>query len=166
MGGFIRQSQSHPQKQQNPIFACFYYSCRIYYYKDTKMTAKETKKLAPMEMEIMQVLWEKKAASIREIQESLPEHRQVEYTTVQTIVYRLEKKNAVKRARKIGNAHIFEPILSKQSAIGSLVEDFLRLFGGSPEPVMNHFVESGKLSLEDLKTLEEAIKQINENENE
>ncbi|WP_224772449.1 BlaI/MecI/CopY family transcriptional regulator [Pelagicoccus enzymogenes] len=116
-------------------------------------------KLSPMELEIMQSLWKLKAASIREVQESLPEKRQVEYTTVQTIVYRLEKKGAVRRAKKIGNAHIFEPTVTKKSAIGSIVDDFLSLFGGSAEPVMLHMAESGKLSLEDLKALEDAIKQ-------
>lgn len=122
------------------------------------MTKSAIGKLAPMELQIMQICWKLKSASIREIQEALPEDRQVEYTTVQTIVYRLEKKGALKRAKKIGNAHIFEPILTRKSAIGSLVDDFLGLFGGSTEPVMNHFIESGKLSLEDLKQLEEALK--------
>lgn len=116
------------------------------------------KKLSPMEMEIMQEFWKLGATSIRDIQESLPENRQVEYTTVQTIVYRLEKKGAVKRTRKIGNAHIFEAVWSKKSSIGSFVDDFLSLFGGSAEPVMSHLVESGKLSLEDLKLLENALK--------
>ncbi len=115
-------------------------------------------KLSPMELEIMQVLWKLKSASIRELQETLPEKRQVEYTTVQTIVYRLEKKGAVRRAKKIGNAHIFEPTVTKKSAIGSIVDDFLSLFGGSAEPVMLHMAESGKLSLEDLKAIEDAIK--------
>lgn len=106
----------------------------------------------------MQTLWKLKAASIREVQEALPEKRQVEYTTVQTIVYRLEKKGAVRRAKKIGNAHIFEPTVTQKTAIGSIVDDFLSLFGGSAEPVMLHMAESGKLSLKDLKAIEDAIK--------
>ncbi|MDQ8185752.1 BlaI/MecI/CopY family transcriptional regulator [Pelagicoccus sp. SDUM812002] len=118
-----------------------------------------SEKLSPMELEIMQTLWNLKAASIREVQEALPEKRKVEYTTVQTIVYRLEKKGAVRRAKKIGNAHIFEPMVTKKSAIGSIVDDFLSLFGGSAEPVMLHMAESGKLSLKDLKSIEDAIKQ-------
>lgn len=121
-------------------------------------------KLSPMELEVMQTLWKLKSASIREVQEALPEKRQVEYTTVQTIIYRLEKKDAVRRAKKIGNAHIFEPTISRKSAIGSLVDDFLSLFGGSAEPVMAHMVESGKLSLEDLKALEDAIRKTKEKE--
>ena len=115
-------------------------------------------KLSPMEMEVMQQFWGLGATSIRDIQESLPENRQVEYTTVQTIVYRLEKKGAVQRTRKIGNAHIFEAVWSKKSAVGSFVDDFLSLFGGSAEPVMSHLVDSGKLSLEDIKLLENALK--------
>lgn len=118
----------------------------------------ESNKLTRMEMEIMQQLWKLDKASIRELQESLPAKRQVEYTTVQTIVYRLEKKGAVERTRKIGNAHIFKPLLSRKSAVGSLVDDFLSLFGGSAEPVMLHLMESGKLTLEDIKELEESIK--------
>ena len=112
----------------------------------------------------MQTLWKLNSASIREVQEALPENRKVEYTTVQTIIYRLEKKKAVQRIKKIGNAHIFEPTVSKKSAIGSIVDDFLSLFGGSAEPVMVHMAESGKLSLEDLKTLEDAIKQTQKKE--
>ena len=122
----------------------------------------ESNKLTRMEMEIMQQLWKLDSASIREIQESLPAKRQVEYTTVQTIVYRLEKKGAVERTRKIGNAHIFKPLISKKSAVGSLVDDFLSLFGGSAEPVMLHLMESGKLTLEDVKELEESIKRTEE----
>ncbi|MCH6256050.1 BlaI/MecI/CopY family transcriptional regulator [Puniceicoccaceae bacterium K14] len=118
----------------------------------------EIEKLTRMELEIMQQLWKLESASIRELQESLPEKRRVEYTTVQTIVYRLEKKGAVTRTKKIGNAHIFEPLLSRRSAVGSLVDDFLSLFDGSAEPVMSHLVESGKLSLKDLKLLEETMR--------
>lgn len=112
-----------------------------------------------MEIEVMQQFWQLGATSIRDIQDSLPENRQVEYTTVQTIVYRLEKKGAVRRTRKIGNAHIFEAVWSRKSAIGSFVEDFLALFGGSAEPVMSHLVDSGKLNLEDIKMLENAVRE-------
>lgn len=112
-----------------------------------------------MEMEVLQQFWKLGPVSIREIRESLPRNRQVEYTTVQTIVYRLEKKGAVKRTRKIGNAHIFGAVWSRKTAVGSFVEDFLTLFGGSAEPVMSHLVESGKLTLKDIKMLENAVKQ-------
>lgn len=141
------------------LFACNYYECRSNYYTLPMKRKPTTDKLSPMELEIMQTLWKLKSASIREVQEALPEKRKVEYTTVQTIVYRLEKKEAVRRAKKIGNAHIFEPTVSRKSAIGSIVDDFLSLFGGSAEPVMLHMAESGKLSLEDLKAIEDAIRQ-------
>lgn len=121
-------------------------------------------KLAPMEMQIMQICWKLKSGSIREIQEALSEEKKVEYTTVQTIVYRLEKKGALKRVKKIGNAHIFEPSLNQKTAVGSLVDDFLGLFGGSAEPVMSHFIESGKLKLEDLKQLEAALNKVDKAE--
>ncbi|MCZ6671485.1 MAG: BlaI/MecI/CopY family transcriptional regulator [Verrucomicrobia bacterium] len=122
------------------------------------MKKNPTEKLSRLELEIMEVLWDLKFASIREVQQAIPEKRRVEYTTVQTIIYRLEKKQAVIRTKKISNAHIFEPIMSRKSAVGSLVDDFLSLFGGSAAPVMAHMAESGKLKLEDLKALEEAIK--------
>jgi predicted transcriptional regulator len=134
------------------------------YNDNYPMKKKSSDKLSPLELEIMQVLWKLESASIREVQEALPKRRKVEYTTVQTIVYRLEKKNAVKRTKKIGNAHIFEPTVTRKSAIGSLVDDFLSLFGGSAEPLMVHMAESGKLTLEDLKALEEAIKKSEKGE--
>ncbi len=130
------------------------------------MKRKSADKLSPLELEIMQVLWKLETASIREVQEALPKQRRVEYTTVQTIIYRLEKKNAVKRTKKIGNAHIFEPTVTRKSAVGSLVDDFLSLFGGSAEPIMLHMAESGKLTLEDVKALEGAIKRAQEKEGE
>lgn len=110
------------------------------------------------EMEVLQELWKLRTASIREIQEALPENRRPEYTTVQTIVYRLEQKGAVERVRKIGNAHIFRPVVSRQSTVGSLIDDLLRAIGGS-RPLIAHLVESGKLSLSDLRELERAAKE-------
>jgi predicted transcriptional regulator len=115
-------------------------------------------RLSRMELQILQVLWELRSASIREIQAALPPDRQVEYTTVQTLVYRLEKKEAVQRIRKVGHAHIFAPLVSPKSAVGSMIDDILALFGGSAAPVVSHMAESGQLTLEDLKALETAIK--------
>lgn len=112
----------------------------------------------------MEICWELKSVPIREIQEELSKDRQIEYTTVQTLVYRLEKKGALKRVKKIGNAHIFEPVLTQKSAIGSLIDDFMKLFGGSAAPVMTHFIESGKVSAEDLKQYEAALRKIEEKE--
>ncbi len=118
-----------------------------------------SERLSRSELQLLQVLWKLKSASIREIQESLPTNRQVEYTTVQTLIYRLEKKGAIRRTKKIGNAHIFEPLVSPKSAVGTMVDDLLALFGGSAAPVMAHMAESGQITLEDLKALENAIKE-------
>lgn len=121
------------------------------------MTRKQTVKLTRFELEMMDALWRLGAASVREIQESLPEKRRPAYTTVQTIVYRLEGKGAVRRTKKIGNAHVFEPLVSRQSAYRRVVDDVLDLFGGSAQPLMSHLVETGKLSLEDVRALEETL---------
>jgi len=114
-------------------------------------------KLTPFELEIMSVLWELGKGSVREIMELLPETRRPAYTTVQTIVYRLEEKGALRRARKIGNAHIFEPVVSRKEAHHRLIDDLLSLFGGSPQPLMAHLLETGRLTLEDLRSLERSI---------
>ena len=102
----------------------------------------------------MHSLWEIGSGSVREIQERLPEKRRPAYTTVQTIVRRLEEKDAVRRVKKIGNAFIFEPVVTKQSAHHKLINELLECFGGSARPLMAHLAETGKLSLEDLKELE------------
>jgi BlaI family penicillinase repressor len=102
----------------------------------------------------MHVLWEMGSGSVREIQERLPEKRRPAYTTVQTIVRRLEEKEAVRRLKKIGNAFIFEPVVTKQSAHRRLINELLEAFGGSARPLMAHLAETGKLSLEDLRELE------------
>lgn len=117
-----------------------------------------TPKLTKLELLIMRTLWERGAVSIREIQEAFPEPGRPSYTTVQTTVYRLEAKNAVRRVKKISNAHIFEAVLSRNAAQRRLVDDFLSLFGGRPQPVMAHLVESGKLTLEDVKEAEKALR--------
>src|SRR5262249_49971094 len=117
-------------------------------------------KLTPFELEIMTVLWKLGRGSVREIQELLPHTRRPAYTTVQTIVYRLEEKGALRRARKIGNAHIFEPLISRREAHYRLISDLLDVFGGSAQPLMAHLVESGKLRLEDLRELETALQKL------
>jgi predicted transcriptional regulator len=114
-------------------------------------------RLSRSELQLLQVLSRLGSASIRELQEALPPHRQVEYTTVQTLVYRLEKKQAVRRVRKIGNAHIFAPLVSSKSAINTMIDDMLAMFGGSAVPVMAQMAENGQLTLEDLKELESAL---------
>jgi len=105
----------------------------------------------------MESLWNLTRGSVREIQEGLPEKKGPAYTTVQTIIYRLERKGAVRRVKKIGNAHIFEPIITRETAHGTLIGDFLDLLGGSSRPLMAHLVETRKLTREDLKALEAAL---------
>jgi BlaI family transcriptional regulator, penicillinase repressor len=121
------------------------------------MTRRKSIKLAPFELEIMGALWELGRASVREIQELLPETRRPAYTTVQTMVYRLEQKGALERVRKIGNAHVFEPLITRGEAHGRLINDLLNLFDGSVQPLMAHLVEAGKLTLNDLRELEKTL---------
>jgi len=118
---------------------------------------KQSVKLTRFELEVMDVLWDLGRASVREIQEQLPEKRRPAYTTVQTIVRRLEEKGAVRNVRKIGNAFIFEPLVTRQAAHRRLIAEVLDLFGGSARPLMAHLVEAGKLSLEDLRELEHTL---------
>jgi predicted transcriptional regulator len=115
-------------------------------------------RLSKFELQIMDMIWDKGEAAIRELHETLPEKGRPAYTTVQTIVNRLEEKGAVERSRKIGNAHLYRPLISRKSIYSRLVDDVLELFGGSPEPLMAELVDSGRVSLEDLKELEKAIK--------
>ena len=123
-----------------------------------------TPKFTKLELQIMQALWDRGTLSIREIQESFPEGDKPSYTTVQTTVYRLEGKNAVRRVKKISNAHIFEAVVSRQSAQRRLIDDLLALFGGRTQPVMSHLIESGKLTLDDVKEAEKALKKLERKE--
>jgi predicted transcriptional regulator len=111
-------------------------------------------RLTKFELEVMDTLWEIRSGSVREIQERLPEKRRPAYTTVQTIVRRLEEKGAVRRLKKIGNAFIFEPVVTRKSAHRRLINELLESFGGSARPLMAHLAETGKLNLADLKELE------------
>jgi BlaI family penicillinase repressor len=121
-------------------------------------------KLTNLELKIMEALWTRGHASIREIQESFPEKQRPAYTTVQTIVYRLEAKKAVRRVRKVGNFHIFEAGVSRKAAQRRLIEDLLALFGGRTQPVMAHLIESGKLTLEDVKEAESVLRRLERRE--
>jgi BlaI family transcriptional regulator, penicillinase repressor len=116
-------------------------------------------KLARLELQILEVLWALGKASIREIQERFPEPRPA-YTTIQTTVYRLETKGAVRRVRKISNAHIFEPLVARDVARHRLLDDILSLFGGRAQPMMAQLAEAGKLTLDDVRELEKTIKTI------
>lgn len=117
-------------------------------------------KLSRLELQIMEALWTRGASSVREVQEAFPENDRPAYTTVQTMVYRLEGKKAVRRVKKIGNAHIFEAAISRTSAQRRLVEEILSLFGGRSQPVMAHLIETGKLTMEDVKEAEELLKKL------
>lgn len=121
-------------------------------------------KFTKLELQIMQALWDRGTASIREVQEAFPEQNRPSYTTVQTTVYRLEGKNAVRRVKKISNAHIFEAVVSRNAAQRRLIDDLLSFFGGRMQPVMSHLVESGKLTLGDVKEAEKALRKLQQKE--
>lgn len=114
-------------------------------------------KLTRLELQILETLWTHGKASIREIQEAFPEPRPA-YTTVQTTVYRLERKKALRRVRKISNAHIFKPILARDVTRNRLLDEILSFFGGRPQPMMAQLAEAGKVTLDDVRELEQIIK--------
>ena len=116
-------------------------------------------KLTKLELQILEAFWAHGRASIREVQEAFPEPRPA-YTTIQTTVYRMEGKGAVKRIRKIGNAHLFEPLVSRDIARRRLLDDILSLFGGRAQPMMAQLAEVGKLTREDVRELERTITQL------
>ena len=117
-------------------------------------------RLTKFEMEVMEALWGLGSASVREIQERLPERKRPAYTTVQTIIYRLEEKGALRRVRKVGNAHIFEPVVTRKAAHRRLVDELLDFFGGSPRSLMAQFVEAGRLTLDDLREMEGTLARL------
>jgi predicted transcriptional regulator len=117
-------------------------------------------KLSKLELMIMEALWTRRSASIREIQEAFPEKDRPAYTTIQTTVYRLETKKAVRRIKKVGNFHIFEPAVSRDSAQRKLIDELLALFGGRTQPVMAHLIESGRLTLADVKEAEKILRRL------
>ena len=121
--------------------------------------ARKHPKLARLELRILEELWAVGNASIREIHERFPEPRPA-YTTIQTTVYRLESKGAVRRVRKISNAHIFEPLVARDFARHRLLDEILSLFGGRAQPMMAQLAEAGKLTLDDVRELEKTIKTI------
>ncbi|HVU16953.1 MAG TPA: BlaI/MecI/CopY family transcriptional regulator [Candidatus Didemnitutus sp.] len=114
-------------------------------------------RLSRLELDVMEPLWRLGQASVRELLEALPKEKRVEYTTVQTVVSRLEEKGAVQRVKKIGNAFVFAPVVPRQSAIGALVDELVRRVGGSA-PLMSHLVETGRIGLRELKELEDQIR--------
>lgn len=121
-------------------------------------------KLSKLELQIMEALWQRGSSSIREIQEAFPERGRPAYTTIQTTVYRLEAKKAVRRVKKISNAHIFEALVSREAAQHRLIDELLVLFGGRTQPVMAHLIETGKLTLEDVQEAEKALRRLSKKE--
>jgi len=117
-------------------------------------------KLTKFELAIMDALWTLGPASVREIQEALPEKDRPAYTTVQTMMYRLEAKKAIRRVKKIGNAHIFEAVISRGAAQRRLIDELLSFFGGRSQPVVAHLVETGKLTLDDVREAEQLLKKL------
>ncbi|HEY2819664.1 MAG TPA: BlaI/MecI/CopY family transcriptional regulator [Candidatus Acidoferrum sp.] len=115
-------------------------------------------RLSKAETRILEQYWKLGTASVREILESLPEDERVAYTTVQTLVYRLEEKGALRKVKKIGNAQLFQPAISETQHRGRLVRDLLDLFGGSPRLLVSNLIENGALSLKDLKALQNAAR--------
>ena len=121
-------------------------------------------KLTPLELQIMEVLWTKGPSAVREVQEQFPEDGRPAYTTVQTVLYRLETKKIARRSRKIGNALIFEAVVSRASAQRRMVDDFLALFGGQAQPMMAHLVQTGRLTLDDVRETERLIQELDKTE--
>jgi BlaI family transcriptional regulator, penicillinase repressor len=121
-------------------------------------------KLTRLEFQIMETLWTRGQLAIREIQEAFPEENRPAYTTVQTTIYRLEGKKVVRRVKKVGNFHIFEAAVSRNAAQRRLIDDLLGLFGGSTQPVMAHLIESGKLTLQDVREAEKALRRLERKE--
>jgi BlaI family transcriptional regulator, penicillinase repressor len=119
-----------------------------------------TPKLSKLEFQVMEALWAKGDASIREILDALPVKRKPAYTTIQTTVYRMEAKGVVKRARKVGNFHVFAAAISRDAAQRRMIDELLALLGGRPQPVMVHLVETGKLTLDDVKDAEKLLREL------
>ena len=121
-------------------------------------------RLTKLELQVMDALWRQGASSIREIQESFPEQDRPAYTTVQTIVVRLEAKHAVRRVKKIGNAHIFEAVVSRVAAHRRIIDELLSFFGGRTQPLMAHLIETGRLTLDEVKEAEQALRRLQKKE--
>ena len=117
-------------------------------------------KLTKLELAIMETLWTQGPCSVREIHRAFPERRRPAFTTVQTTVYRLENKKALRRTKRISNANIFEAVISREAAQSRLIDDLLNLFGGGTKPVMAHLIQSGKLTLDDIKDAEQTVRAL------
>ena len=122
------------------------------------------RRLTKLEMRVMEALWTHGPASVRQVQETFPAPDRPAYTTVQTTMYRLEAKRVIRRVKKISNAHIFEAVVSRTSAHRRIIDDLLGLFGGRTQPVMAHLIESGKLTLDDLREAEQTLRRLTSKE--
>jgi predicted transcriptional regulator len=125
-----------------------------------------TAKLSKLELRIMDALWEVGPASVREIQEHFAEPVRPAYTTVQTVLYRLEAKEAVRRTKKIGNAHIFEAVFTRKAVHRRVVDDLLGLFGGRAQPLVSHLIESGQLTIDDIDEARKTLRELSKKEQE
>jgi BlaI family penicillinase repressor len=121
-------------------------------------------KLSRLEMQIMETLWARGEASIREMQEEFPKKKRPAYATVQTTVYRMEAKKVVRRVRKVGNFHMFAATVTREAAQRRLVDELLAMFGGRSRPVVAHLIEAGKLTLEDVEFAEKTLKEVEKGE--
>jgi BlaI family transcriptional regulator, penicillinase repressor len=121
-------------------------------------------KLSRLELRIMQTLWSKGTCSIRELQEAFPEGKRPAYTTVQTVVYRLEFKKAIRRVGKVSNAHVFEAVVTRGSALHRMIDDLVALFGGTPLPIVTHLIESGKLTTEEAREARRSLEKLTRKE--
>ena len=121
-------------------------------------------KLTRLELQIMETLWSKGPASIRELVEAFPKDERLAYTTVQTVVYRLEEKKAIRRTSKFGNAHVFEAGVSRDSAQHRMIDDLVALFGGRRLPIVTHLIESGKLTPEEVREARAALRKVTKQE--
>lgn len=117
-------------------------------------------RLSKLEFQVMETLWTRGELSIREVQEAFPAKSRPAYTTVQTTIYRMEAKSIVRRVKKVGNFHIFAPNISRNAAQRKLIDDLLAMFGGHSQPVMAHLIESGKLTLDDVKEAEKLLRKM------
>ena len=117
-------------------------------------------KLSRLELRIMEALWQLGTASVREVQESFPAADRPAYTTVQTVLYRLEAKQAVRRTKKIGNAHIFEAVFSRKAVHRRVIDDLLGMFGGRAQPLVSHLIESGQLTLDDIDEARRTLREL------
>jgi BlaI family penicillinase repressor len=119
-----------------------------------------TPKLSKLELQIMELLWSRGECCIRDIVDAFPARKKPAYTTIQTTVYRLAAKKALRQSKKVGNVHVFEPLIARSAAQRRLVDEFLSMFGGRAQPLMTHLIESGRLSFEDLKEAQKAFQRL------